>query len=564
MSAGRGSRIRSRERIGPSGAHGGSSSGARGGSAATISAIAALVVLPLTPGPLATERLPAASTGLVGIPAESLVIVLLIVIVPWRTVRRILAGMFGAFVAAAVVLAGVDRGFRATVATPFVLVDGAQLASAYGVVVDSAGAFLAELLLLLVLCAILACAAVLAWSALRVGDAVRTHAAGRVAVSALAVMWLVAGVVAPWPSGRSLAAAASVGSIGGAVSRTAGVVAAEAAVARAIAEDPFAAVPSGRLLTGLRGKDVIIVFVESYGRVAVEGDGIADGVTGVLRAGDASLAAEGYSARSAWLTSPTYGGLSWLAHGTLQTGVWTPTQSAYAQLVASDRLSLAGAFRAAGWRTVSDIPSDTGSWSVGSSFYHYDSLIDATDAGYQGPGFGYARIPDQFTLKRFATTELRGPHAPVMAEIDLVSSHTPWAPLPQLLPWDRIGDGSVYDPQPAQSMSAGAVWQSAKTIQRFYGQSVQYSLGSLLSFLRNVDDPNLVVIALGDHQPAPIVSGAGASHDVPISVIARDPAVFTAIDSWAWSPGLLPGDGSPIWRMDAFRDRLFAAFSEKP
>ncbi|OZB88345.1 MAG: hypothetical protein B7X41_08640, partial [Microbacterium sp. 14-71-5] len=421
-----------------------------------------------------------------------------------------------------------------------------------------------ELILLGLLCAALACATALAWAALRVSGVVRERTTGRAVIAGLAATWLIAGVVAPPPAGAPLAAAASVGSVEVAVSNTERVLAAQAAFSRAVAEDPFAEVPPDRLLAGLRGKDVVIAFVESYGRVALEGPEIAPGVTDVLRAGNASLVAEGYTARSAWLTSPTYGGISWLAHGTLQTGVWTPTQSAYDQLVASERLSLSRAFGDAGWRTVSDVPSDSEPWNVGASFYHYDSLLDARDVGYRGPGFGYARIPDQFTLKHFADTELAGPHDPVMAEIDLVSSHTPWAPLPRLVPWAQIGDGSIYDAQPGQSESAGAVWQSAKTVQRFYGQSVQYSLGALFSFLSNVDDPNLVVIVLGDHQPAAIVSGAGASHDVPISVIARDPAVFTAIDDWGWTSGLRPGDASPVWRMDAFRDRLFAAFGAKP
>ena len=34
--------------------------------------------------------------------------------------------------------------------------------------------------------------------------------------------------------------------------------------------DPEASVPASDQLTGLRGKDVIVAFVESYGRVAVE------------------------------------------------------------------------------------------------------------------------------------------------------------------------------------------------------------------------------------------------------------------------------------------------------
>ena len=41
--------------------------------------------------------------------------------------------------------------------------------------------------------------------------------------------------------------------------------------AEAAEADPFREVPAQDLLTGLRGKDVLFVFVESYGRVAIEG-----------------------------------------------------------------------------------------------------------------------------------------------------------------------------------------------------------------------------------------------------------------------------------------------------
>ncbi len=82
----------------------------------------------------------------------------------------------------------------------------------------------------------------------------------------------------------------------------------------------------------------------------------------------------------------------------------------------------------------------------------------------------------------------------------------------------------------------------------------------MFSFLENVDDPNLVVVALGDHQPAAIVSGEDADRDVPISIITKDPAVLDAIAAWGWEPGLRPAAESPVWRMDAFRDRFFTAF----
>ena len=81
-----------------------------------------------------------------------------------------------------------------------------------------------------------------------------------------------------------------------------------------------------------------------------------------------------------------------------------------------------------------------------------------------------------------------------------------------------------------------------------------------MSFLQHVDDPDLVVLVLGDHQPAAIVSGMDASHDVPVTLIARDPAVSAAIDEWGWQSGLRPGSTAPVWRMDDFRDRFLAAF----
>jgi hypothetical protein len=280
----------------------------------------------------------------------------------------------------------------------------------------------------------------------------------------------------------------------------------------------------------------------------------------VVQDGEAQLTADGYSSQSAWLTSPTFGGVSWLAHSTLQSGLWVNKQSIYDKVVETDRLTLSDAFRKAGWNTVSDSPSNTHPWSVGTSFYHYETLYDTNNVGYHGPSFGYARIPDQYTWKYFSDHELAEPHEPVMAEIDFVSSHTPWAPLPRLVPWEEIGDGSIYSSQLAGQDSTSDVWSDPARIKQAFGQSLQYSLGSLFSFVQNSDDPDLVLIVLGDHQPATVVSGENASRDVPISVISKDPAVFEAISGWRWEEGLLPSADAPLWRMDGFRDRFLDAF----
>ena len=56
-----------------------------------------------------------------------------------------------------------------------------------------------------------------------------------------------------------------------------------------------------------------------------------------LAAGTSGLRAAGYSTRSAWLTSPTFGGISWLAHSSLQSGLWVNSQQRYDQLLDTAR-----------------------------------------------------------------------------------------------------------------------------------------------------------------------------------------------------------------------------------
>src|SRR3954452_16175148 len=99
-----------------------------------------------------------------------------------------------------------------------------------------------------------------------------------------------------------------------------------------------------------------------------------------------------------------------------------------------------------------------------------------------------------------------------MAEIDLVSLHSPWTPLPHLVPWDQLGDGSIYDPMPAQGLTPAVAWQKPATVQQLSGQWFQYSVQSPVYWVTRLHDPNLVLVLLGDHQPSRTVSCAGANH----------------------------------------------------
>src|SRR5699024_6542714 len=141
--------------------------------------------------------------------------------------------------------------------------------------------------------------------------------------------------------------------------------------------------------------DVMIVFVESYGRSAVQGSSYAGGITDVLERGTRILHDDGYSMRSAFLTSPTFGAGSWLAHATLQSGLWVNSQQRYNQLMPTDRSTLTSIFGRAGWRTVFTVPAITQAWPEGPGFYDFDTLYNAHNMDYEGPEFSYATMPDQ-------------------------------------------------------------------------------------------------------------------------------------------------------------------------
>ncbi|RKR75244.1 hypothetical protein [Frondihabitans australicus] len=502
--------------------------------------------------------------ALLRLPLDGALATVVVTALPWRRVRAVVAAIAGLLLLLTLLSAALDRGFREEVGARFNVITGwPELADGFGVLRDSAGSAAAIGVLAALLAASAAAVVAVTLSLLRLGRVLRLVRQGAVLIgtSSLAAVWAIVALVgAQVVPGLPVAAADSVDTVVSRSDQAAATERSQAEFQASGASDSYADTPTSQLLTGLRGKDVIVAFIESYGQVAVQGTSFSKGVDSVLKAGEKQLAADGYSDQSAWLDSPTYGGVSWLAHSTLQTGQWIDSQQRYDEVTSGSRFTLSDAFGRAGWRTVSDVPSDAAPWPVGSSFYHYDTQLNSQNVGYAGPRFSYARIPDQYTWNWFDQHELRPAHKPLFAEIDFDSSHTPWTPLPHLVPWNELGDGSIYDVQPGEGLPPSVVWQSPQHVQQLYGQSVQYTLSSLFQFVHRSTDPNLALVVLGDHQPNAEVSGHSSNHVVPISIISKDPSVFHAISAWHWQPGMLPSPDAPLWRMSAFRNRFLDAF----
>jgi hypothetical protein len=337
-----------------------------------------------------------------------------------------------------------------------------------------------------------------------------------------------------------------------------------AVFANQIKHDPFRNTPGDRLLTGLRGKNVLLVFVESYGQVSVQGSSFSPAIDALLNRGTKQLRTAGFGARSAFVSAPGFGGISWLAHSTLQSGVWANSQRRYNQLVGTNRFTLTDAFNRAGWRTINFAPADDRAWPEGSSYYHYDKLYDRRDMGYRGPTFTYAPMPDQYMFAALQRLELSGSHRrPLFAEVDTVSSHMPWNRIPRQIPWSEVGNGSIFNRIPIYH-EPDSFWWHPNQVKAAYARSLGYSLNVLISFVQHYGNKNLVLVVVGDEQPLANVSGQHASHNVPISIISHDPSVVNRIGGWGWQSGLLPSPQAPVWRMSAFRDRFLTAYGPQP
>ncbi|WTX92637.1 CDP-alcohol phosphatidyltransferase [Streptomyces sp. NBC_00637] len=340
----------------------------------------------------------------------------------------------------------------------------------------------------------------------------------------------------------------------------------EAAFGKVARSDTFGATPPAQLVPDLRGKDVIFTFIESYGRSAIEDDGMAPGVDETLETRTAALAKAGFSAKSGWLTSATYGGSSWLGHSTTMSGLWVDTQQRYRTVMASDHLSLTKAFQKSGaWDTVGVMPGVQKGWPE-QKYYGLDKVYNAFQMGYQGPKFSWSTMPDQYALEAFQRLEhgRTDRDKPLMSEIILTSSHQPWAPIPKMVDWDELGDGSVFEGiEEAGEKASDVISDSAKSKEE-YGKSIQYSVTALTEWLERYGTDDTVLVFLGDHQPISRVSGNNASRDVPVSIVAKDPKVLDKIAGWNWTDGLKPAHDAPVWKMSSFRDRFLKAYGSTP
>lgn len=319
--------------------------------------------------------------------------------------------------------------------------------------------------------------------------------------------------------------------------------------------DVYADAPG--LLNRLDGRDVLLIWIESYGRASFDNPLYAPTHLATLRDAQEEIAQTGLAMKSGWLTSPTAGGQSWLAHGSLASGLWTSDNGRYNAMLVSGKKWLFHFAQEAGYRTAAIMPAITLGWPE-SSAMGFDLILAAADIPYQGDRFRWVTMPDQFTLATYRKLLPPDPR-PDFVQIALISSHAPWTPIPDMVPWDAVGDGTIFNPMAARGPAPQELWKDRDAVRDAYRRSLNYVLRATFSHVARLGDAAPLVIVAGDHQAARFVAGSD-SRDIAMHMIGPL-KILERIDHWGWTDGLIPAPDAPVRRMDSFRNDFIEAFT---
>ncbi|RUR33402.1 alkaline phosphatase [Vreelandella andesensis] len=298
-----------------------------------------------------------------------------------------------------------------------------------------------------------------------------------------------------------------------------------------------------RSLPGLLGRNVLLTFIESYGVSAINNPRYSGVLLPTLDDIQQRLGQRELHVVSGLLEAPIRGGQSWLAHATVLSGRWIDNQLWYRLMLESDHSTLIDDFSNTGQRTLSVMPAITMAWPEGVA-YGFDEIAAAKDIPYAGPPLNWVTMPDQFTLD-YTQRHLLG-DTPVFAQLALISSHAPWTPiLPVLEDWSLIDDGRIFAPWETAGDPPEVLWQDIERIRDHYAWSIDYAVKVTGRWAERVVDDNTLLIVLGDHQAAPLITGDNASAAVPVHVISGNPSLLAPFKVRGFIDGMLPALENP-------------------
>ena len=303
-------------------------------------------------------------------------------------------------------------------------------------------------------------------------------------------------------------------------------------------------------LKGLEGADLLLFVVESYGRTVFIRPSYRPAMEATMTRFSQVLHQHGFEAVSAYLVSPTYGGSSWLAHDTLESGVRVENRLEDTTLLHSSLIPMATYLRRSGYRTVSVMPGSRFPFPEG-AYFDYEQVYYTRHFDYRGPTFGWAPMPDQYVLEWVRRREFTRRQQPLFVRYVLISTHASFNIQPPFIPnWYLIGDGSIYNMRP--SINYPIYWPDLKNAGEAYLRSLDYEFETLGDYLARYVTTESLIIILGDHQPNLQLTEPEEPWSVPVHIISTNLCLLEPFRKRGYTPGLIPDQPPPHAGMETF------------
>jgi hypothetical protein len=289
----------------------------------------------------------------------------------------------------------------------------------------------------------------------------------------------------------------------------------------------------------LRGAEVKVVFLESYGATTYERDDLFQAIHPGRQRLEQAARAQGREVLSTFVKAAAFGGASDLSHLSFLTGIDLTDPIRHDLLITTDRPTINETFERAGYRTIGLYPAMSWDWPE-VSFYSFDHYHDAPSLDYRGPKLGLWWLPDQFSMAR--VDELYPPDQdgkPRFIFFPTITTHIPFRPTPPYQPdWSRVTSDKPYsDEATDRAMNDEIDWHG---LFQGYINTFEYTFKWLAGYQSLPQARESVLILLGDHQPAGGITGPDATWNVPVHVITSNKVLAERLRLEGFKDGMNP------------------------
>lgn len=312
-------------------------------------------------------------------------------------------------------------------------------------------------------------------------------------------------------------------------------------------------------VTGLKGADVYVLFLESYGRAVLSSESSRAIFAEWSEDFTDQMQEAGFTAASRFMFPSIRGGQSLLAHAELLCGIEVENKRIFNMLLDSEQMALPMLFAKEGYETINVQPAMTIMWPASNLFFGFTRDRFRDSLPYDGPWFPWGFMPDQYALQLILDSEVSEAESPLFVQYIGVTSHAPYTRTPRYYKnWEDTQITGAYD-YGTDSKVFDIGWHNYvghPEVEEAFLATIEYCLQTTIGLLGELDRRSLVIV-IGDHQPPSLVKKSShneePNRDVMCHVMSNDPELLTPLRQVGFAAGLHPDADAPSLSFAEFK-----------